>query len=113
MTIKKVFVELHAFLEANADRKIKSILEEITILMSAKVAGSTGASNVHKNEAGEVTHVLDYYFKTWMPVATVEFGAKASSASGLNTMCKEGVANWTKQQREFKKAKEALFQPTI
>ena len=40
---------------------------------------------------------------------TVEFGKKASSPTGLNSMCKAGVSAWTSQQREASKAKEQLL----
>ena len=68
-----------------------------------------GASSVHRGEDGSVLAIMDYYFKVWLPVEFVEYGAKANSASGLNTMCKLGTSLWTKQQREFKKGKEELL----
>lgn len=108
MTIKKAYIELHALLTANEDKKVKSILPEAIELMSAKGAGGA-ASSVHKDADGNVVAVLDYYFKKWLPVSLVEFGKKANSASGLNTMCKLGTSLWTKQQREFKNGKEALL----
>ena len=39
----------------------------------------------------------------------VEFGEKKSSASGLNSMCKHGMSNWTKQNNAAKKEKEQLL----
>ena len=108
MAIKKAFQELHNFLVANEDKKVKTILDEATEMMSAK-GGGGGATSVHRDEAGNVVAILDYYFKKWLPVEFVEFGAKKNSASGLNTMCKLGVSNWTRQQREFKKGKEDLL----
>lgn len=108
MAVKKAFESLVAFLTENQDKKVKSILAKITELCSAKSAGGS-ATTVHRDEAGNVTHVFDYYFKLWMPVSHVEFGKKEGSASGLNTMCKEGVSNWSKQQRDFKAAKEVLL----
>ena len=44
MTIKKAFIELHAMLVANEEKKVKSILSEAIELMSAKGAGG-GASS--------------------------------------------------------------------
>ena len=44
-----------------------------------------------------------------MDPRVVDFGAKATSATGLNSMCKDGVSKWTKQQRDLKKGKEALL----
>lgn len=108
MTIKKAYLEVHAHLVANEDKKVKTIMPELIEMMSAKGAGG-GASSVHRDGDGNVVAVLDYYFKKWLPVAFVEFGVKANSASGLNTMCKLGTSLWTKQQREFKKGKEELL----
>jgi hypothetical protein len=108
MTIKKAFIELHALLAANEDKKVKSILPEAIEIMSAKGAGGA-ANTIHRAEDGSLLAILDYYFKKWLPVEFVEFGAKANSASGLNTMCKLGTSLWTKQQRDFKKGKEALL----
>lgn len=108
MAIKKAFEPIVAFLTENQNKQVKSILPQLTELCSAKSAGGT-ATTVHRNEAGEVTHIFDYYFKLWLPVSHVEFGKKEGSASGFNTMCKEGVSNWSKQQREYKAAKEALL----
>jgi len=108
MTIKKAFLPINAVLLANEDKKVKTIMDELVELMSAKGAGG-GATAIHRNEAGDVVGIMDYYFKVWLPVDYVEFGAKANSASGLNTMCKLGVSLWTKQQRDFKKGKEELL----
>ena len=108
MTIKKAFIGVHALLLANEDKKVKTVMPELVEIMSAKGAGG-GASSVHRNEAGDVLGILDYYFKVWLPVEYVEYGAKANSASGLNTMCKLGTSLWTKQQRDFKKGKENLL----
>jgi hypothetical protein len=108
MTIKKAFLGIHALLLANEEKKVKTIMPDLVEIMSAKGAGG-GASSIHRNEAGDIVGIMDYYYKVWLPVAFVEFGAKANSASGLNTMCKSGVSLWTKQQREFKKGKEELL----
>lgn len=108
MSVKKAFQPLIDFLQANADEVISDVMPKILEFTSAKGAGGV-ATTVHRNEEGEITHVRCSYFKAWMPLSHVEFGAKAGSASGLNSMCKEGVSFWTKQQRDFRKAKEALL----
>jgi len=108
MTIKKAFIGIHAILVANPEKKVKSVMDELVVIMSAKGAGG-GASSVHRDGDGNVVGIMDYYFKVWLPIAFVEYGAKANSASGLNTMCKLGTSLWTKQQREFKKGKEELL----
>jgi hypothetical protein len=112
MSVKKAFEPLVAFLLENQDKKVRSIMAEITELCSAKGAGGT-ATTIRKDEAGVVTHIFDYYFKKWMPVEFVEFGKKAGSASGYSTMSKEGTSHWTKQQREYKQGKEALLDAVV
>ena len=108
MTIKKAFLPINAILLANEDKKVKTIMSELVEIMSAKGAGG-GATAIHRNKDGDVIGIMDYYFKVWLPIDFVEFGAKANSASGLNTMCKLGTSLWTKQQRDFKKGKEQLL----
>jgi len=103
--IKKDFQELIAFLEANEKKSVKTILEQVRELCSAK------AQTTFKKDAdGNVTHVFCYYHKVWEEVTADNYGKKASNkATGLNTMCKVGLNQWTKQQREAKKAKDALL----
>lgn len=109
MAIKKVYIALIEFLEANKDSKVKTILDGAIELCSAKVGGGRNAENVLRNEAGEVVAVFCYYHKMYEPVADVEYGKKATSSTGLNSMCKEGTSNWTKQQRAYKKAGEEML----
>ena len=106
MATKKVFAPLIEFLEANENSKVKTLMPQIMDICSAK---GGAVSNFIKNAAGEVTHIYCYYHKKWEAVAECEYGAKANSATGLNSMCKEGTAAWTKQQREAKNAGAALL----
>jgi hypothetical protein len=108
MAIKKAFAGIIEFLEANQGSKVKTILPEAIQLCSAKIGGG-GAPLFRKNDAGEVTHVFCYYHKMWELVDDVEYGAKANSATGLNNMCKEGVSQWSKQQREAKTAESQIL----
>lgn len=65
-----------------------------------------------KDANGATVAIFDYYFKRWMPLVgeeAVEFGSKASSATGLNNMCKLGVSLWTKQQRRKKQESADLL----
>lgn len=105
MTIKKAYVEIVELLEANSNKKVSTILPQLMELMTAKVSSKT----FMKDEDGNVTHVFCYYHKEWEAVADVPYGAKANTATGLNTMCKAGVSAWSKQQRVAKKAKEELL----
>ena len=102
---KKVFVELVAFLEANKGKKVSTILPGVMELVSAKVQTKT----FRLDEDGNVTEIYCYYHKQWESVNEVPYGKKASTASGLNTMCKAGTSAWTKQQRLAKVAKAELL----
>ena len=104
-TTKKSFIELVTFLKQNQDKKVSDVLEQIyEMTLSNKMAEVT-----RKDEKGQLTHIFCYYHKTWEDVKTIEYGQKASTETGLNTMCKIGVNQWTKQQAEFKKAKADLL----
>ena len=103
--IKKDFQELIAFLEANEKKSVKTILEQVRELCSAK------AQTTFKKDAdGNVTHVFCYYHKVLEEVTADNYGKKASNkATGLNTMCKVGLNQWTKQQSAAKKAREQIL----
>lgn len=111
MAIKKMYVELVELLEANQDKKVKSILPDVIAMVSAKQARNVGSTFI-KNSEGETLAIRCYYFQRWMPLVgdnAVEFGAKKSTATGYNTMCKDGVSHWTKQNNSAKKAHDALL----
>tara|TARA_R110002096_G_scaffold308821_1_gene503327 strand:+ start:144 stop:608 length:465 start_codon:yes stop_codon:yes gene_type:complete len=103
--VKKAYVEIVELLELNKNKKISTILPQILEMVSAKTASKTFSLD----DEGNVVAIYCYYHKCWELVSEVEFGAKASTATGLNTMCKVGVSAWSKQQRDAKKAKEELL----
>lgn len=116
MTVKKVFEPIVSLLvsaiEANPKIKASDLIEQIKELASAKTARTEGAT-YKKDASGVVVAIFDYYFKRWMPLVgpkAVEFGAKAKTATGFNTMCKLGVSHWTKQQRIADDANKALLE---
>jgi len=109
--VKKSMVELYEVLVANMDAQVSDIFEsKILPLISTKARGAAKGESVRtslRDVTGEVVAIRDYYFKRWMPLVgdeAVEFGVKASSNTGYNSMCKEGLSLWTKQQREAKEA---------
>lgn len=111
MAIKKSMQELYDLLVANKNEVISDILESTLVpAMSTKARGASKGESVRtslRDIDGNVVAILDYYYKRWMPLVgdeAVEFGKKASSNTGYNSMCKEGLAAWTKQQREAKEA---------
>lgn len=103
--IKKDFQAIIDFLEANKSKNVKTILDQVREMASVKAQVT-----FKKDEDGKVTEVYCYYHKRWELLSEHEYGLKASNkATGLNTMCKVGLNQWTKQQREAKKAKDALL----
>lgn len=109
MTVKKVYVELVTFLESNKNKKIETLMPQILELVSSKQA----TKNFITDENGNVTHIFCYYHKKWEKLSECEYGTKKHSPSGYNSMCKEGVNQWTKQQRDAKKAESELLQKLI
>ncbi len=104
--IKKMYKEIYSILEANSNRKVSTVLPQLVELMSAKTKSST----VRRDEEGNITHIFCYYHKEWEDVTTHEYGSKKHSSTGLNTMCKKGASNWSKQQRVAKQAKTKLLE---
>jgi hypothetical protein len=105
MSIKKNFEEVVNFLQANQDKQVKVLMSQILELVESKKKVST----TKVDENGKITHVFCYYHKKWEDVSKVEYGSKASSHTGINTMCKVGVNQWTKQQSDYKKAKNGIL----
>ena len=103
--VKKNYLEIVAFLISKKNSKVKDILADVIMMCESKKKDST----IRKDDKGNITHVFCYYHKVWEMINKIEYGSKASSHSGLNTMCKVGVNQWTKQQAQFKKAKNDLL----
>lgn len=106
--IKVAYKDLIAFLEENKNKKVGTILDEAKLMCEAKNGGSNGKT-FEKDDEGNVTKVYCWYHKEWEDVSECEYGAKKGTATGLNTMCKQGVSSWTKQQRIMKKAEGELL----
>lgn len=109
--IKKAYEGIIALLELNKEETVASIFDQVVEMASSKTNRSEGSTFL-KDDEGNVVAIYDYYFKRWMPLIgdlAVDFGAKAGTSTGLNTMCKEGVSNWTKQNSKAKKAKGDLL----
>src|SRR5574343_556251 len=105
MSIKKVYEEVVALLEANKDHKVKSIMDQVYQLCEAKKSDTTHLCD----KDGNVVAIFCYYHKQWELVNETPYGSKANSATKLNTMCKVGTSKWTKAQRDASKAKEQLL----
>lgn len=112
--IKKAFAPivdaLRAAMDANPKVRVADVLDQVVDLASAKTgAGGGKATTFHRDEAGNVVAVKCYYHEKWMDPRVAEFGLKKSSASGFNSMCKDGMSKWTKQNAGLKKGKEELL----
>jgi len=111
-TIKKAFQPIMSLLAANiGDTLTQELYDQAVELTCAKTgAGGSHATSSHRDDEGNVVAIRCSYFGQWFKVDEVEFGKKASAASGYNPMCKAAVSAWTKQQATFKKAKESLLE---
>ena len=107
IAVKKVYAELFKFLTDNKHKKVSTILAEASVMMSKQT--NAVAETTRYDEDGKLTHVYCYYHKEWEDITECEYGLKKNTKSGLNTMCKLGVSNWTKQQRAKKKAESELL----
>ena len=111
-TIKKAFQPIMSLLAVSIGEVLtQEVYDEAVALTCAKTGnGGSQATSFHKDDEGNVVAIRCSYFQKWFRPADVEFGLKASSASGFNPMCKAAVSAWTKQQSDFKKAKETLLE---
>lgn len=108
MTIKKAFQSVIAFLESNKDARVSKVLDQVKEMCSAKQGGGTTARSFYK--VGEaVVAARCGFFELWFDPTVVEFGKKAGTASGLNSMCKLGVNEWTSRNNAHKKGREEAF----
>lgn len=102
-TIKKGYVEVYNILVSNKDKKVSSIMDQLLPIMESQQRDK----NHFEDDDG--LHVFCYYHKEWELTSQVEYGKKVNTSTGLNSMCKVGTNQWTKQQREFKKSKAELL----
>lgn len=113
MNVKKQYEELYALmsqaLEAKPKVQLATLMPDILALMQSKTSGGNG-STFKKDDDGNITYVYCYYHKKWEAVEHIAYGKKTNTATGLNTMCKEGVSNWSRQQRIYNKAKSDLLE---
>ena len=104
--------DIELFLAENSKKKVSSISEDLLAMVAKlSIPKSSGAGrNFVKDAEGNVIAVFCYYHKVWELVEHIPYGKKASNAStGLNTMCKEGTSNWTKQQKAYKAGESELL----
>lgn len=108
MAIKKMFSAIVDLLEANVDKKVSSVIEQVIKLAEAKTGGGGGVSAFHVVE-DVVVAVRCSYHKLFFDPRVVDFGAKTSSATGLSSMSKDGTAKWNAQYKTAKEAEAGLL----
>lgn len=109
--VKKAFQPIVAFLEANKDKTVSEILGDVIALTAAK--GSRVASASLKDADGKTWAVRCYWHEQWELVdgeGAVEYGPKANTSTGLNSMCRSGTNQWNAANNGKKKQKEQIFQ---
>lgn len=106
MSIKKSYIEVIEFLQANENKKVSSIMEQVLLMAESKKQSTTSLFN----DADEVVAIFCYYHKQWEIVKDVAYGSKKNTNTKLNTMCKVGVSKWTKAQRDFKVGEANLLE---
>lgn len=110
VNVKKAFVEIANLLQENSNKKVSTILPQLMELMTSKGSGGSDIGKTFlKDDDGVVFAVYCYYHKKWELISECEYGSKKGTATNLNTMCKEGVSHWSKQQRVSKKAQTDLL----
>lgn len=105
MSIKKSYIEIVEFLEANQGKKVSSIMAEVLSMAESKKQSTTFLLD----KSGNVVAIYCYYHKQWEILADVVYGSKVNSSTGYNTMCKIGVSKWTKKQVTAKSDKSDLL----
>lgn len=98
-------------LKENENKKVSSIIEMIEALQESTKSERSTTYIMDSNN--EVFAIYCYYHKQWEIVSETEYGNKKSSKTGLNTMCKLGTNNWTKQQKNAKEEKSNLLEQLI
>lgn len=106
MAIKKSYTDIIAFLQANENKKVSSIMDEIYSMAESKKQSTTSLFD----DEGNVVAIFCYYHKQWEIVSDVPYGSKKNTNTKLNTMCKVGTSMWTKKQRDFKKGEAELLE---
>ena len=109
MSIKKQYIDLHNFLVLNKNKKVSTILEELEEMMESKTRDTTSLYDKDEN----LVAIFCYYHKVWELVKDHDYGSKANSKTGLNTMCKLGVSKWTRQQVTLKNIESNLLEQVM
>jgi hypothetical protein len=102
--IKKGFTEVYQILIDNQNKKVSTVMDQLVEIMISKQRDKNHFVDDHG------LWIFCYYHKVWELTDQVEYGKKVNTATGLNSMCKVGTNQWTKQQREFKNDRSNLLE---
>lgn len=103
-TIKKGYTELYAILSANTELTVSDLMDQLLPIMQQEVR-----DEAHRYVNGRL-EIFCYYHKQWEFADQVEYGKKAGTKTGLNTMCKVGTNNWTTQYRIYKESASKILE---
>ena len=109
MTIKTTFKPIVEFLNANANKKVRDILDEATAIMSAK--GRSSRPSVLRDGENVIAYYCAFFNAYIAPTdanGQSTFTPKASTASGVNSYSKAGQNAWNTINANFKARNEAL-----
>lgn len=96
-------IDILNFLEENKSKKVSVIFDELSVMINTLSAKSNRPGRTFLvGPDNKVYAIYCYYHKQWELLSEVEYGQKVSSSHGYNTMCKAGVRDWTRQQKELK-----------
>jgi len=111
-TIKKVFQPIIELLEANKDKRVSAVLNDILSLASVKQTRERASETFLVDATGAVVAIRDFYFKRWMPLVgkkAVEFAAKKGSKTGLSGLSTIGQSKFNAaKSRALKEEKELM-----
>ena len=96
--IKQQYVSIIEFLQANQDKKVKTILPELIEQCGVQ---RTRNSDVTLYDGDMLIAVFCGYHKKWELVSEIEYGIKAGTKTGLNSLCKEGNKHQAAQSRKY------------
>jgi hypothetical protein len=102
--IKKGYTELYSILLKNEDMLVSEVMELLIPVMETQVRDTAH----YTDEDGRLV-VFCYYHKQYEHVDQVPYGSKKNTVTGLNTMCKVGTNQWTKQQRDYTKSADTIL----
>jgi hypothetical protein len=109
--VRKTFVPMIDFLNANANKRVSTLLPTLLEMASSRTAQNDHV--FYDAITGEVYAVLCYYHQKYEIVGTekgqADYGNKAGSVTGLNNQCKEGTNAYSKRNREYKAANTELM----